>query len=154
MTFDAVHYKTTTRQQWEDYAAGWSAWSTLLETWLGPATERMLDLARISPGDRVLDVAAGAGGQGIAAARRVGPDGAVLATDISPTILDYAASAAKEAGVDNLSTLELDGERLHELEAESFDAAISRVGLIYFPDRHQALSGSAVPCVPVDASRR
>lgn len=141
MTFDAVHYKTTTRQQWEDYAAGWSSWSPLLEAWLGPATERMLDLARISAGDRVLDVAAGAGGQGIAAARRVGPDGAVLATDISPTILDYAASAAKEAGVDNVSTLELDGERLHELEAGSFDAAISRVGLIYFPDRHQALSG-------------
>ena len=141
MTFDPIQYKATTRQQWEDYAQGWSAWAPLLETWLGAATERMLDMAQVRAGNRVLDVAAGAGGQGLAAARRVGPDGSVLATDLSPTILEHAARAAKEAGVDNLSTLELDGERLHELRAGSFDAAISRVGLIYFPDRQQALSG-------------
>jgi len=141
MTFDPIHYKTTTRHQWEDYAEGWSAWGPLLETWLGAATERMLNMAEVSTGDRVLDVAAGAGGQGIAAARRVGPSGHVLATDLSPTILEYASRAATAAGVENLSTLELDGERLHELPAESFDAAISRVGLIYFPDRQQALSG-------------
>ena len=141
MTFDPIHYKATTRQQWEDYAQGWSAWAPFLETWLGPATERMLDMTQMTAGDRVLDVAAGAGGQGIASARRVGPDGSVLATDLSPMILEHAARAAKAAGVDTLSTLELDGERLHELQAGSFDAAISRIGLIYFPDRQQALSG-------------
>jgi len=94
MTFDPIHYKTTTRHQWEDYAEGWSAWGPLLETWLGAATERMLNMAEVSTGDRVLDVAAGAGGQGIAAARRVGPSGHVLATDLSPTILEYASRAA------------------------------------------------------------
>ena len=141
MTFDPIYYKTTTRQQWEDYAEGWSAWGSFLETWLGAATERMLNLAGVRAGDRVLDVAAGAGGQGIAAARRVGPSGQVLATDLSPTILEYASRAAEAASVANLSTLELDGERLHELPAESFDAAISRLGLIYFPNRQQALSG-------------
>ncbi len=141
MTFDPIQYKATTRQQWEDYADGWSAWAPFLESWLGPATERMIDLAGIKTGDRVLDVAAGAGGQGIAAAQRVGPDGSVLATDLSPAILEHASRAAKEAGVDNVSTLELDGERLHELEGGTFDAAISRVGLIYFPDRPQAMSG-------------
>ena len=140
MTFDPIQYKATTRQQWEDYAQGWSAWAPLLETWLGPATERMLDLAQVEAGHRVVDVAAGAGGQGIAAARRVGPDGSVVATDLSPTILEHAKRAAEAAGVDNLSTLELDGERLHELPAGSFDAAISRLGLIYFPDRQKALS--------------
>ena len=141
MTFDAHQYKTTTRQQWEDYAAGWSDWAPLLESWLGEATERMLDLAGVQAGSRVLDVAAGAGGQSITAAQRVGKEGAVLSTDLSPTILEYAAKAAKAAGVDNLSTQELDGEQLHQLPGESFDAAISRVGLIYFPDRHQALTG-------------
>lgn len=141
MTFDPIHYKTTTRQQWEDYAGGWSDWAPLLETWLGEATERMLDLADVTTGSRVLDVAAGAGGQGITAARRVGPNGSVLATDLSPTILKYAAQAAQAAGVDNLSTRELDGEELHRLPVGSFDAAISRLGLIYFPNRHEALTG-------------
>ncbi len=139
--FDADQYKRTTRQQWQDYAAGWNDWAQLLETWLGPATERMLELAGVDTAGHVLDVAAGAGGQSIAAARRVGPNGTVLATDLSPVILQHAARAAAAAGVENISTRELDGEHLHHLPAASFDAAISRVGLIYFPDRHQALTG-------------
>lgn len=141
MKFDADQDKATTRQQWEDYAAGWSDWAPLLESWLGPATERMLDLAGVDTAGRVLDVAAGAGGQSIAAARRVGPDGSVLATDLSPTILEHAAGVAAALDMHNVSTLELDGERLHELRAGSFDAAISRVGLIYLPNRQQALTG-------------
>ena len=141
MTFDAAQYKITTRQQWEEYAGGWNAWAPLLETWLGEATQRMLDLAGVDSGSRVLDVAAGAGGQSIAAGQRVGSDGSVVATDLSPTILEHAVDAAKAAGLDNVTSRELDGEQLHDLPGESFDAAISRVGLIYFPDRHQALTG-------------
>ncbi len=141
MTFDPSQYKTTTRQQWQEYAGGWNAWAPLLESWLGGATERMLDMAGVGESSRVLDVAAGAGGQTLAAARRVGPEGSVLATDLSPAILEHAAQAAAVAGLDNVSILELDGERLHELAPESFDAAISRVGLIYFPDRNRALTG-------------
>lgn len=141
MGFDAIQYKTSTRQQWEDYAGGWNAWTSLLESWLGEATERMLDLASVQPGDRVLDVAAGAGGQTIAAAHRVGPTGSVLATDLSPTILAHAARAAAAAGVANVTTQEVDGEQLDLLPAQAFDAAISRVGLIYFPDRATALAG-------------
>lgn len=141
MAFDADQYKTTTRQQWEDYAFGWNDWGPLLETWLGEATDRMLDLAGIDTGSRVLDIAAGAGGQSLAAARRVGTTGSVLATDLSPAILRYAANAAEVAGLHSLSTRELDGEQLAELPAGSFDAAISRLGLIYFPNRHQALTG-------------
>lgn len=141
MSFDAGKYKNTTRQQWEDYAEGWNAWGPLLESWLGDATERMLDMAGVGEGSRVVDVAAGAGGQSIAAARRVGSSGSVLATDLSPTILDFAAKGAADAGLQNLTTLELDGEKLTELPVGSFDAAISRVGFIYFPDRHAALTG-------------
>ena len=141
MTFDAIQYKTSTRRQWQEYAAGWNDWAPLLETWLGDATDRMLDLAGVQAGTCVLDVAAGAGGQSIAAARRVGPDGSVLATDLSPAILEHAQQAATAAGLDNVSTRELDGEELRRLPAGSFDAAISRVGLIYFPDRAEALAG-------------
>lgn len=141
MTFDPVQYKTSTRQQWQDYASGWNDWAPLLESWLGEATERMLDLAGVTVGGNVLDVAAGAGGQSVAAGRRVGPTGTVLATDLSPAILEHAQRAAASAGLSNVSTRELDGEDLRCLPAESFDAAISRVGLIYFPNRQEALGG-------------
>jgi SAM-dependent methyltransferase len=133
-TFDAGKYKQTTREQWETAAEPWSRWSPTLEQWLGEATELMLDLTGVGEGSRVLDVAAGAGGQTLAAARRVGPSGAVLATDISPGILEYAAGAASAAGLVNVATREMDGETL-EVEQETYDAVISRVGLIYFPDQ-------------------
>ena len=141
MGFDPDQYKITTRQQWEDAAEAWYRWGPTLESWLAPATELMLDTAKVSRGARVLDVAAGAGGQSLLAARRVGPDGEVVATDISPTIRTYAAKAAAEAGVTNLRTLEIDREQLSELPGGSFDAAISRVGLICFPDQQAALRG-------------
>ena len=140
-TFDPAVYKRTTREQWQAAAAAWDGWGSTIETWLGGATERMLTLAAVGAGDHVLDVAAGAGGQTIRAARRVGPDGAVLATDIAPAILEYAAAAARREGLGNVATLELDGEEL-TLDDDSFDAVISRVGLIYLPDQHRALTES------------
>jgi ubiquinone/menaquinone biosynthesis C-methylase UbiE len=140
-TFDPIKFKTTTREQWEHAAEAWHRWGPFLGEWLGPATERMLDLARIQAGSRVLDLAAGAGEQTLRAARRVGTDGHVLATDISPAILEYAARTAREAGLPQVATRELDGEVLDELPAENFDAVISRVGLIYFPDQQKALAG-------------
>jgi SAM-dependent methyltransferase len=140
-TFDPIQFKTTTRSQWEAAAGAWHRWGTFLGQWLGPATERMFDLAGVKTGSRVLDVAAGAGEQSVRAARRVGPSGHVLATDISPRILEYALRDAREAGLAHVETRELDGESIGDLPAASFDAVISRVGLIYFPDRQKALAG-------------
>lgn len=140
VTFDPIRYKDTTRAQWQDAAAAWHAWGPTLQDWLGEATTLMLDTAGITSGGIVLDVAAGAGGQSLAAARRVGPSGHVLATDISPAILDHAAEVASAAGLANVTTREMDGERL-DVEAATFDAVISRLGLIYFPDQAGALAG-------------
>ncbi|GIJ67832.1 class I SAM-dependent methyltransferase [Virgisporangium ochraceum] len=138
--FDPQRYKTTTRAQWQDAAEAWHRWGPTIEAWLGPATDLMLDAAGVTAGSRVLDVAAGAGGQSIAAARRAGPTGHVLATDISPAILEFAAKAATDAGLTTVDTRELDGEHLDVADG-TFDAVISRVGLIYFPDRRAALAG-------------
>lgn len=140
--FDAAKFKITTRTQWQAAAEAWHRWGPFVGSWLGDATEAMFDLARVGPGCRVLDVAAGAGEQSLAAARCVGPDGHVLATDIAPALLDYAAADARAAGLaDIVGTREIDGEALDELPAGSFDVAISRVGLIYFPDQQRALAG-------------
>ena len=83
-----------------------------LEAWLGEATETMLDLAAVGAGARVLDVAAGAGGQTLSAARRVGTDGAVLATDLAPAILDFAEREARAAGLTNVAVRAMDAEAL------------------------------------------
>src|SRR6476620_3716873 len=117
MTFDPAQYKATTRQQWDDAAEAWHRWGPTLEAWLGPATEQMLDAASVTTGSRVLDVAAGTGGQTLTAARRVGPGGRVLATDISSRILSYAGTVAAEAGLTNMKTLEADGEATHPPDA-------------------------------------
>jgi ubiquinone/menaquinone biosynthesis C-methylase UbiE len=100
----------------------------------------MLDLAELRPGNRVLDLAAGTGGQTIVAARRVGSTGSVLATDISSNILAFAAENAQNAGLNNVQTRVMDAEHL-ELEDQTFDAVICRLGLMYLPDLAKALIG-------------
>jgi len=139
--FDPVKYKDTTKRQWQVAAEAWHRWGPILATWLSPATEIMLDMAGVGSGSRVLDVAAGAGEQTLVTARRVGTSGYVLATDISANILEFAAAEARTAGLTNVETGVMDGENLDELEADSFDAVISRVGLIYLPDQQKALVG-------------
>ena len=139
--FDPIAFKETTRNQWDVAAEAWNRWSPLLSRWLGPATEMMLDMTGVQKGSRVLDVAAGAGEQTLAAARRVGPAGYVLASDLSPGILAFAAQNARLAGFENVETVVKDGEDLSEIDAKPFDAVISRVGLIYFPDQNKALTG-------------
>ena len=139
-TFDPVAYKDTTRAQWEEAAAAWHAWGPVLETWLAEPTTLMLDAAGVHTGSRLLDVAAGAGGQSLAAARRAGPSGTVLATDISPTILRYAATAAADTRLATVQTREIDAEQL-DVEPAAFDAVISRLGLMYLPGLTRALAG-------------
>ena len=138
-TFDPVAFKSTTRNQWDVAAEAWYRWGPTIEAWLGAATTTMFEMAEMSPGSRVLDVAAGAGEPALSAAARVGPSGYVLATDISPNILDFARKAAAEEGASHLETRVMDGENL-ELEDETFDIVMSRVGLIYFPDQHRAMT--------------
>lgn len=136
--FDPVKYKNTTHDQWQTAAEAWYRWSPTLNQWLGKATETMLEMAGISTGHRVLDVAAGAGEQSITTAKKVGVTGYVLATDISSNILEFAKQMAKQAGLENIETKVMDGENL-TVPDSTFDAVISRVGLIYFPDQQRAL---------------
>jgi ubiquinone/menaquinone biosynthesis C-methylase UbiE len=138
--FDPVKYKETTREQWQSAAKAWHRWGPTLNQWLGESTEVMLKMADIGPGQRILDVAAGAGEQTLVAAKRIGATGSILATDISSNILELAQKAAEDAGLKNVETRVLDGENL-ALPDNSFDAVISRVGLIYFPDQQKALTG-------------
>src|SRR5262249_18379975 len=121
-------------------AAGWQRSGVARVPVLAALTERMLDLAGLGIGHRVLDVAAGTGEQTLAVARRVGSTGAVLATDIAAQMLALAAEAAAQAGLRNVETRVRDACDL-DLEPESFDAAISRLALMLIPERTQAMAG-------------
>lgn len=138
--FDPVTYKESTRQQWERVAAAWNRWGPTIERWWAPVTEAMLELARIGPGSRVLDVAGGSGEPALTAATRIGPTGYVLSTDISANQVRLALENAQARGLDaaRFEARVMDGEHL-DLPDASFDAALSRLGLIYFPDRNRAL---------------
>lgn len=140
-TFDPVAFKATTRQQWQDAAEAWHRWGPTIGDWLGAATDSMIELAHIRAGSTVLDVAAGAGEQSLPIARLVGDSGRVVISDIAPELLSRAAAEAGAAGLSNVETLELDGEQVDSLAGSDFDAAVSRVGLIYFPDQQKALRG-------------
>ena len=121
-------------------AEGWRRGAATRARSLELATETMLTMANLVIGSRVLDVAAGTGEQTILAARRVGPAGSVLATDIAAKMLKIAAEAAHQAGLSNVTTQVMDAQSL-EVEPESFDAVISRVGLMFVPDLTRALAG-------------
>jgi SAM-dependent methyltransferase len=120
-------------------AEGWQRGATGRAD-LRPITRRMLDLAGIGSGDRVLDIAAGTGEQTLMAAKRVGPHGFIFATDIAERMLAYLDEAAHQEGVANVQTRLMDA-RLLELEPESFDAAICRLALMLIPERAKALAG-------------
>lgn len=138
--FDPVAYKESTRQQWERVAAAWNRWSPTLERWWAPVTEAMLEMACIGPGSRVLDVAGGSGEPALTAATRIGPTGYVLSTDLSANLVRLALENAQARGLDaaRFEARVMDGEHL-DLPDASFDAVLSRLGLIYFPHRKQAL---------------
>jgi ubiquinone/menaquinone biosynthesis C-methylase UbiE len=121
-------------------AEAWRRGAAIRAQSVGLATDMMLDMANLAIGSRVLDVAAGTGDQTILAARRVGPTGSVLATDIAAKMLKIAAEAAHQAGLGNVTTRVMDAQRL-DVEPESFDAVISRLGLMFIPDLPAALAG-------------
>lgn len=154
-TIQATDLKTATREQWDKSAQGWNDHSTRIRAWLRVPTDAMLEMAEIGPGARVIDVAAGAGDQTLDIARRVGATGAVLATDLSPRILQFAHDNAQRAGLNNVETRVTDGEHLNVPDA-SFDAAICRLGLMLFPDplrglreMFRALNTGGAACVMV-----
>ena len=95
--------------------------------------------ASVQPGSRVLDVAAGTGDQTLAAARIVGPSGGVIATDISASMLNVFAEAARKEGLTNVETRVMNAENL-TFDADSFDAVISRIALMLFPNPAKALA--------------
>jgi SAM-dependent methyltransferase len=119
-------------------AAAWRKWFHILEAGAQPLSDRMVALAGIGPGSRVLDIATGLGEPAVTAARQAAPDGHVLGVDLSPDMLAFARARAAEQELSNLEFREMDANAL-DLPAAAYDAVLSRWGLMFVPDLAGAL---------------
>lgn len=139
-----AEYREASKQQWSEAAPSWARAAEEEETGAsGEATAWMLDAADLQPGERVLELACGAGRVGLQAAARVGPDGTVLCTDFSEAMVDAVAERVERLGVPNVGTRVCDAERL-ELDGQApFDAVLCRFGYMLMADPLQALRESA-----------
>ena len=108
-------------------------------------SERMLDLAGVREGTRVLDLASGRGEPALRAARRVGHTGHVLGVDLHDSLLVVARGRARDAGIANIELRVCDVENVDAL-GHDFDVATSRWGLMYMahPERALAAVGRAL----------
>jgi ubiquinone/menaquinone biosynthesis C-methylase UbiE len=137
---DPVQFKASQREMWSSLAPGWMKWWRVFDEGARPLNEHLADLARVREGARVLDVATGIGEPALTAARRVGRKGSVLGVDLAPEMIRLARERAKLEGLVQAEFREMDAEKL-ELEPASFDAAVSRWGVMLLLDPIAALRG-------------
>ena len=130
---DQHEFRAGQRRDWDEASKGWREWSEFIDRTTAPVSERLMAMARVEPGQRVLDVAAGYGEPSLTAAKIVGPEGEVVATDISAGMLAYGRERAAAAGLQNVEFIESDAVSL-DFPPGSFDAAVSRWGIIFEPD--------------------
>ena len=144
--FDPVAFKTTTRRQWQEAADAWHRWGDFIGSWLGDATEAMIDLARHRPR------AAGCSTSrpGPASSRCGSPGGSGRRAGCSPPTSRPTCSTGpprtpRPRGWTKSRRSSWTARTLDTLARGSFDAVVSRVGLIYFPDQQRALRGALGP---------
>jgi ubiquinone/menaquinone biosynthesis C-methylase UbiE len=125
--------KEMQHQSWTGVAPNWRKHDAVFVKGAAPAAEKMLDLAGVGVGSRVLDIASGTGEPAIPAAKRVGPTGHVLGTDFVELMLATAREKAAAAGLTNVEFRRVDGEAL-DVPAASFDAVTIRWGIMFMPD--------------------
>jgi len=134
---DPVEFRAGQRRDWDTAAKGWHDWQELMYEATAQVSGRLVEMAGVKPGDRVLDIATGSGEPALTAAKVAGPEGEVVATDISPEMLAYGRERASAAGFDNIDFVEADASSL-DFRTESFDAALSRWGIIFEPQAEAA----------------
>jgi cyclopropane fatty-acyl-phospholipid synthase-like methyltransferase len=125
---------------WDNAAKGWYTWWETFEQGAQKVNDKLVQMAQLKPGDRVLDIATGIGEPAVTAARRVKPGGKVIATDISPQMIALAKSRAKSLGLEDVMEFrEIDAENL-DFPKSSFNAVLSRWGLMFLPNLTASLS--------------
>ena len=114
----------------------WIAQQAAMDGLLAPVLDLVLDAAQLKSGDQVLDVGCGAGTSTALAAQAVGADGSATGVDISQPLLDQARS---EYPAETVRWLHADAQT-HSFVGRSFDAMISRFGVMFFENTTAAFT--------------
>jgi SAM-dependent methyltransferase len=122
---------------WAAVAGSWGEHADYVDVRAAEVTESMLAASRPQPGERVLELACGPGGAGIAAARLVAPEGEVVLSDVVAEMTTIAAARAAALGVTNVTARVLDLESIAEPDA-SYDVVLCREGLMFATDPARA----------------
>jgi SAM-dependent methyltransferase len=133
MSINPSDFRSKQRDQWNVAAGGWRKWNDLIDDGASGVSDRLVELAGVAPGHRVLDVACGYGEPTLTAARAAGDEGSVTATDISAQMIAYGRERVAAAGATNIEFVESGVQDL-DFEPDTFDAAVSRWGIIFDPD--------------------
>jgi ubiquinone/menaquinone biosynthesis C-methylase UbiE len=137
--FDANQFKIGQRNSWDNVAVGWNKWWKTFEKGAQKVSNKLVELAEIKPGQRVLDIATGIGEPAITAARTVGDKGHVIATDISTQMLAIGRERAIAQGLQNMIEFREGDAESVDLPNSSFEAVLSRWGLMFLPNLRMAL---------------
>jgi SAM-dependent methyltransferase len=134
-------FETKVKTEWLDDAtcAAWRKWHDKSVHFWRELTRAQLAVARLAPGQRVLDLASGTGDPALDVAKIVGPTGHVTVTDLAPQMLDIARENAARAGLANLSYEVVDAHTMPYPDA-SFDRITCRLGVMFFWDCPKALA--------------
>jgi SAM-dependent methyltransferase len=125
---------------WDSAAPGWESNADFVDRHLAGATEFLLGALEVGPGDRVIDLACGPGGAGLAAAELVGPGGRVVLADVAPAMVEIAAR--RSAGTAQVETIVCDQAAIDAPQA-GFDVALARHGLMFAEDPAAAVAEAA-----------
>ena len=124
---------TDTLQQWQQTAAYWTKHHDTIRTMFAPLTRALIEQAHIVQGQSVLDVAGGAGEPSLTIAQAVGPSGLVMCTDPIAEMVQAAEQQARARGLGNMQFRQCTADSL-PFESDLFDAAVCRLGVMFFPD--------------------
>lgn len=137
---NAEQYTRDNRQDWEDIAIGWQKWHITFEKGAHVMSKKLIEMAEIKEGAKVLDIATGIGEPAIPVARCVGEKGRVLATDISPQMLSIARKRAALEHLEGIISFKEGDAVTMDLPESIFDMAICRLGLMFLNNLDAGLS--------------
>jgi ubiquinone/menaquinone biosynthesis C-methylase UbiE len=120
-------------RMWGDVAPAWSEHAAYADARGAEVAERLLEATRPRQGERVLELACGPAGLGLAAAARVGPRGEVVLSDVAAEMTAVAAERAAAAGLANVATRVLDLDRIEQPD-HAYDVVLCREGLMFALD--------------------